>query len=225
MSIRGGSSQTHLAELTGDSSNRILVSVPADGSAALVVSSEGHDQVIDLLTGERQEDDVAAAFYREDRVQEPHHTFPAAVESIPVLYGGDEDSEIAASVSFQATALTLTAWTKEERLGRARSAWLEMDWNCETTIETSVPGLVEEAAFSATASLTVDDKTTTDELHADKLSFSPEQHHGGAHPRRRSPRRDTTRDGQHERGFTVEFDGCGVPTATDPSSAEFTRRS
>src|SRR5699024_12489134 len=64
LSIRAGGSQTHLAELDLEDSTRILVSVPQDGSAALVVSSEGHDQLVDLLTGERQDDDVAAAYYR-----------------------------------------------------------------------------------------------------------------------------------------------------------------
>lgn len=173
ISLRAGGSQSHLAEITRDYSNRILVSVPEDGSAALVVSSEGHDQVVDLLTGEREEDDVAAAYYRDDRVQEPHHTFPVSIESIPVLYGGNADSEIDATVSFQATALTLTAWTERNGWAEPGGAWLEMDWNCETTIETSVPELVKAGSFSATASLTVDDETTTDEVHADKLILSP----------------------------------------------------
>ena len=174
VSIRGGSSQTHLAELTGDTSSRYLLSVPADGSAVLVVSSEGHDQVIDLLTGERQADDVAAAFYREGRVQEPHHTFPAEVKAIPVLYSGEEDSEIAASVSFQATTLTLTAWTKEEGWAEAGSAWL-LCWT-GTARPLSTPrcrGFVDVKGYSATASVTVDGKATTDEFHADKLSFAP----------------------------------------------------
>ncbi|MGP9538078.1 hypothetical protein ACT3SP_08700 [Brachybacterium sp. AOP43-C2-M15] len=173
ISIRAGGSQSHLAEITSDYSSRILVSVPEDGSAALVVSSEGHDQVVDLLTGERQEDDIAAAYYREDRVQEPHHTFPVSIEPIPVLYGGDADSEIDATVSFQATTLTLTAWTEGNGWAEPGGAWLEMAWKCETTIETSLPGLVKAGSFSATASLTVADETTTDEVHADKLNLSP----------------------------------------------------
>src|SRR5699024_12833921 len=61
LSIRAGGPQTHLAELDLEDSTRTLVSVPQDGCAALVVSSEGHDQPGDLLTGERQDDDVAAA--------------------------------------------------------------------------------------------------------------------------------------------------------------------
>ena len=173
ISLRAGGSQSHLAEITSDYSNRILVSVPEDGSSALVVSSEGHDQVVDLLTGERQEDDVAAAYYREDRVQEPHHTFPVSIEPIPVLYGGDADSEVDATVSFQATALMLTAWTEGKGWAEPGGAWLEMDWNCETTIETSVPGIVKAGSFTATASVTVDEETTTDEVHADKLILSP----------------------------------------------------
>src|SRR5699024_706451 len=113
LSTRPGGWQPHLAELDLEDSTRILVSVPQDGSAALVVSSEGHDQLVDLLTGERQDDDVAAAYYRADRVQEPHHTFPVSVEPFPVLYDGEPDDDIDATVSFQATTLTLTAWTEE----------------------------------------------------------------------------------------------------------------
>src|SRR5699024_10480125 len=91
LSVRGGGSQTHLAEIDAKYTDRILLSVPEDGSAVLVVSSEGHDQLVDLLTGERQGDDVAAVYYREDRVQEPHHTFPVSVDPFPVLYGGEAD--------------------------------------------------------------------------------------------------------------------------------------
>src|SRR5699024_6123186 len=61
LSVRAGGSQTHLAEIDGKYTDRILLSVPEDGSAVLVVSSEGHDQLVDLLTGERQGDDVAAS--------------------------------------------------------------------------------------------------------------------------------------------------------------------
>src|SRR5699024_8040627 len=38
LSIRAGGSQTHLAEIDGGYENRVLVSVPEDGSAMLVVS-------------------------------------------------------------------------------------------------------------------------------------------------------------------------------------------
>ncbi|MGO2774240.1 MAG: hypothetical protein ACTIB2_12660 [Brachybacterium tyrofermentans] len=209
VSIRGGSSQTHLAELTGDTSSRYLLSVPADGSAVLVVSSEGHDQVIDLLTGERQADDVAAAFYREGRVQEPHHTFPAEVKAIPVLYSGEEDSEIAASVSFQATTLTLTAWTKEEGWAEAGSAWLVLDWNSEASLDTEVQGLVDVKGYSATASVTVDGKATTDEFHADKLSFAPSSTKEARALTAAVPVGTTSVTVGMSGGFSIEFDGMG----------------
>ena len=170
---RAGGSQTHLAELDLEDSTRILVSVPQDGSAALVVSSEGHDQLVDLLTGERQDDDVAAAYYRADRVQEPHHTFPVSVEPFPVLYDGEPDDDIDATVSFQATTLTLTAWTEETGWAEPGGAWLVMDWSSEITVDTSIPGLVEAGSYSAVASVTVDGETTTDEVHADELLLSP----------------------------------------------------
>ncbi|MDN6330095.1 MAG: hypothetical protein L0J84_12235, partial [Brachybacterium sp.] len=133
VSIRAGGSQSHLAELDGDYSDRILLSVPEDGSAVLVVSSEGHDQLVDLLTGERRDDDVAAVYYREGRVQEPHHTFPASVDPFPVLYDGEADHDIDATVSFQATTLTLTAWTADTGWAEPGGAWLVMDWSSEIT--------------------------------------------------------------------------------------------
>lgn len=44
---------------------RVLVSVPADDpEASLVVSSAGHDQHVDLATGERKPDPVADTYYR-----------------------------------------------------------------------------------------------------------------------------------------------------------------
>src|SRR5699024_7255292 len=47
LAFGGGGSQTHLVEIVGRHAGRILLSVPEDGSAVLVVSSEGHGQVVD----------------------------------------------------------------------------------------------------------------------------------------------------------------------------------
>src|SRR5699024_660769 len=110
---------------------------------------------------------------RADRVQEPHHTFPVSVEPFPVLYDGEPDDDIDATVSFQATTLTLTAWTEETGWAEPGGAWLVMDWSSEITVDTSTPGLVEAGSYSAVASVTVDGETTTDEVHADELLLSP----------------------------------------------------
>lgn len=173
LSVRAGGSQTHLAEIDGEYSNRILLSLPEDGSAVLVVSCEGHDQLVDLLTGERQGDDVAAVYYRQGRVQEPHHTFPVSVDPFPVLYGGAADHDIEAAVSFQATTLALTAWTADTGWAEPGGAWLVMDWSSEITIDTETPGLVEAGAYTAIASVTVDGEATTQEVHLDDLMLSP----------------------------------------------------
>ncbi|GAA4520481.1 hypothetical protein GCM10023160_05840 [Brachybacterium paraconglomeratum] len=172
ISISMGGSQTHLAEIDGEYSTRNLISVPKDGSASLVVSSEGHDQMVDLLTGERQADEVAAAYYRSDRVQEPHHTFPLSVDPFPVLYSDDADSEVTTTTSFQAATLGLTAWTETTGWADPGSAWLVMEWSSAITISTEIPGLVRATDYSAAASVTVDGETTTDEIHEDKLNLN-----------------------------------------------------
>lgn len=173
LTISARGSQAHLAEIDGDYSARVLISVPEDGSASLVVSSEGHDQMVDLLTGERQDDPVAAVYYRSDRVQEPHHTFPVSVDPFPVLYDGEADSETTTTTSFQATALELTAWTEKNGWAEPGGAWLVMTWQSEITVDTEIPGLIKATGFSATATVTVDGESTTDEVHDDDLMLSP----------------------------------------------------
>ncbi|MGP9844007.1 hypothetical protein [Brachybacterium sp. 107] len=173
LTISARGSQAHLAEIDGDYSARVLISVPKDGSASLVVSSEGHNQMVDLLTGERQDDPVAAVYYRSDRVQEPHHTFPVSVDPFPVLYDGEADSETTTTTSFQATTLELTAWTEKNGWAEPGGAWLVMTWQSEITIDTEIPGLIKATGFSATATVTVDGESTTDEVHDDDLMLSP----------------------------------------------------
>src|SRR5699024_5437013 len=124
LSVRAAGSQAHLAEIDGKYTDRILLSVPEDGSAVLVVSSEGHDQLVVMLTGEPQGEDVAGVYYREDRVQEPHRPFRVSVDPFPVLYGGEADYEIGAAVSFQAPTLGLTAWTADTGWAEPGGAWL-----------------------------------------------------------------------------------------------------
>lgn len=173
LSLSATGTQTHLAEITRSYEERFLLSVPEDGSGRLIVSSEGHDQVVDLFTGEREEDEVAAAYYRGDRVQEPHHTFPVPVDPYPVLYDGKEDSEIVPEVSFQATTLTLTAWTKEKGWAEPGRAWLVLDWISECSLATEVPGLVDVGEYAAVATVDVDGETTTDKITLDKVLYAP----------------------------------------------------
>jgi hypothetical protein len=171
ISIRAGGAQTHLAEIDGGYENRLLVSVPQDGSAMLVISCDGHDQLVDLLTGERQEDDVAAAYYREGRVQEPHHTFPIQVDSIPVLRKGAADGEVTSEVALQAETLTLTAWTPENGWAEPGGAWLVLGWSSSIGLTSLRTGLVSTNGYTVTASLTVDGETTTDEISEDRVPF------------------------------------------------------
>lgn len=173
LSIRAGGSQTHLAELGRSYENRVLLSVPEDGSAVLVISCDGHDQLVDLLTGERQEDDVAAAFYLDGRVQEPHHTFPVSVDPFPVLYGGDDDRDITSEVTLKAVGLSLTAWTEQTGWAEAGGALLVLDWTSAVSIISDLPGIVRTEGYTVTASVTAGDETATDEIRSEKIPFGP----------------------------------------------------
>lgn len=173
LSIRASGSQSHLAELTGRYEDRILVSVPEDGSGVLVVSCEGHDQLLDLSTGEREEDEIAAAYYRSNRIQELHHTFPVSVKSIPVLYGGGADSEITPEISLRATSLSLTAWTKQTGWADAGGAWLVLNWTSECGIATEVPGVVDKKEYSAVATMEAGGESSTDKVTRDSVNFAP----------------------------------------------------
>ncbi|WP_029088353.1 hypothetical protein [Brevibacterium album] len=170
LSIRAGGAQNHLQPLGSQADHRILVSAPEDGSTHFVVSSEGHDQYVDVLTGERQEDDVAAAYYRPVTTQEPHHTFPVDDSEFTVLYNGSEDGEGTVSYDLQVASASLTAWTQDGGWAAPGEAWLAVDWNYEAEAGGGSGAFgIEELAVKL--SVDVDGTVTEDESNYQSGSF------------------------------------------------------
>ena len=130
ISLKINGTQTHLSELASEYNDRILVSVPRDGSAQLVVSSDGHDQFVDLLTGERAEDPVTATYYRDVTRQEPHHVLRIASSEFPVLvdWGEVEESVNTVTYDVQIDAVELSAWQPDDGWAPEGRAWAVIDW-------------------------------------------------------------------------------------------------
>lgn len=132
LSLHDGASQTHLHELDVDQSHRILISVPEQDSSQLVVSSDGHDQFVDLLTGERNDDDeIAAGYYREVTQQDLNHTFQIDTDPVEVVDtdGRRDPDNIPLNYHVHASSIQLTAWTEEDGWASAGEAWLVADWD------------------------------------------------------------------------------------------------
>lgn len=167
LSIRAGGAQEHLHTLDGEQDHRILVSAAEDGTTQLVVSSEGHDQSVDVLTGERTEDDVAAAYYLPTPRQEPHHAFPIDDDLFPTKATTRPAEDVTTSYSFQVDAAMLSAWTVKDGWAEPGEAWLVVDWKYEVTADHPViPGSIER--FDAALAIKVGDEVTEDKVHDEK---------------------------------------------------------
>lgn len=167
LSVTIGGSQKHLGELLDTETLRLLASVPDDGSVQLVVSSEGHDQNFDLLTGERAEDDVAAAYYRSGALQEPHHTIKVDSTSLPTDSGTGPEDDVVTDFSFDVESAMLTAWNEEGGWAEPGTAWLGVTWAYD--LRTNENGhLTQFKSLNAVASIDVDGEVTTDQFHADR---------------------------------------------------------
>lgn len=129
LSLKINGTQTHLSEFGYSDDNRVLVSVPTDGSAQLVVSSDGHDQFVDLLTGERAEDPITATYYRDVTRQEPHHVLKIDSSTFPTWLDWLEE-EIVDTVSYdvQIDSVELTPWQPEKGWAPEGRVWAAIDW-------------------------------------------------------------------------------------------------
>lgn len=165
VSISVNGTQKHLRDLVQQEDISFLMSVPEDGSGQLVVSSEGHDQVVDLLSGERQEDEVAAAYYRPSAVQEPHHKLTIDSLSFPMVDGSGPDSPITTAFSFQIASASLTAWTKDGGWAEPGMAWLVVVWSYDVALETEGYYDTNIEEITSTLSIDVDGEVTTDDIH------------------------------------------------------------
>lgn len=166
LSLVAGGSQSHLAALEDEQEFRMLISAADDGSTQLVVSSEGHDQFVDVLTGERVDDDVAAAYYLPTTRQEPHHTFPIDEASLPIKSHSSAEEDLVVDYAFQVASASLVAWTADGGWAQSGEAWLVVDWNYEVLAEHPVmPGSIE--TLSAALSMDVGGEVTKDEVFAE----------------------------------------------------------
>jgi hypothetical protein len=165
LSISIGGAQTHLADLTDGYTNRLLVSAAQDGTTTLVVSCEGHDQMIDVATGERADDPVTTVYYRSTTMQEPHHTFTIDPQDFAIKTSYGDDETVTVDLSYQITALSLVAWVKDKGWAEEGKAWLQVEWtstNKVTNTNNMDAGEIKE--ISANLAVTVDGETTEDEL-------------------------------------------------------------
>lgn len=129
LSISIDGSQRHIATLGDESVVRLLVSLPEDGGTRLVVASDGHDQFVDVLTGEREEDDVAAAYYRDKAVQEPHHVIKAPALTFPTKTHSGPYEDLVTDFAFTIKSARLTAWNSADGWAAPGEAWLEVSWS------------------------------------------------------------------------------------------------
>ena len=166
--------QIHLAELSTQSQARYLVSVPADGSAKFVVSSDGHDQFIDLLTGEREDDPIADVYYRDVIRQEPHHKFQIPTTKLGATYS-DQTGTADISYDFRLASAELTPWQPDEGWAEEGRAWLALDWEYAVDNGTSdgFYGLLDVDQFTGNMVVEVGDESSelTQTAQRESLNF------------------------------------------------------
>ena len=127
VAISDGGAQDHLFDLGNQQEFRVLVS--ASEEAQLVVSSDGHDQHVDIRTGEREADEVAAGYYREITQQDPSHTFPIEDGSLPMLDRNDEATDAyEADYDFHISSVRLVGWDEENGWASEGGTWLQVDY-------------------------------------------------------------------------------------------------
>lgn len=164
LSFEAGGSQLELQELDDQDQTRILLSVPEDGSGRLIVSSEGHDQYLDVLTGERDEDDeVAAGYYRQVTRQEPNHTFAIDDAVFPTDFNGDPDDDVIIDSRVQISSVSLTGWSQEGGWAAPGEAWLNIAWDYEFDADTD-SGSGADRVSEVTATLAVTTASGSEEV-------------------------------------------------------------
>ena len=103
-----------------------IASVPAEGDASLVVSQAGHDQTVDLTTGERTPDDIAAAYYRDTTHADIEETLqiPTGHLELTGAHSGDTTKEVALNVDL--SDAQIGAWDPEEGWAEPDTAWMHL---------------------------------------------------------------------------------------------------
>ena len=117
-----------------------------------------------MLTGERADDEVAAAYYLPTTRQEPHHTFPIDDGALPTKSGTTPEEDVTTTYSFQIDAATLTAWTASDGWADPGQAWLVVDWTYTVTAAHPViSGRIDR--FDAALEVTAGDEVVEDTVH------------------------------------------------------------
>lgn len=178
LALEAAGQRNHIDALDSQETYRMLISAPQDSSTQFVIASEGHDQRIDVLTGERIVDpqDPAAAYYREVTVQDLNHAFQIDDRNIAVstVRGSDE---IPLSQDPRINTVTLTAWTEESGWADEGQAWLLVDWELELDGHSGATRRVLVEDVDMTLKVDLGGETLTDNVKdpADKARFSHEQ--------------------------------------------------
>lgn len=165
VALASDGSQEHLVDLGGEQELRILISVPRE--AQLVVSCDGHDQYMDALSGEREDDEVAAGYYRDVTGQDVNHTFPT--ETVDLAITSERGSQEGV-VNFDAhvSSANLAGWAEGEGWASEGEAWLVVEWNYEAGLEDYPMGVdIEEAWFTLSAA--AKGETYSQEEHAESV--------------------------------------------------------
>lgn len=176
LALNAEGQQEHLSDLDGEESFRFLISVPEDDGAELVIASEGHDQFVDVLTGERQADaqDPAATYYRDITNQDLNHAFPIPSDSVLIekTEGHPDEEEAPVDYNLRVNSAELTAWSPEDGWAAPGEGWLAIDWSYD--IET-------ELVFNWIRSDLEDlDLTMSAELSDETLEFNTKNAGGGS---------------------------------------------
>lgn len=139
-----------LPKLDEDGHRTYLMSLPAEGTAELVVTQDGHEQRLDLSTGKRTADDVAAAYYREKtdpvEINEPL-AFPDSTVTVGGS-GGSNEYDDTVKLTTELADAQLTPWTKEKGWADEGTAWLLIDGEAGIEPEGSLTSSTAKITYS-----------------------------------------------------------------------------
>ena len=137
-----------LPKLDEDGHRTYLMSLPAEGTAELVVTQDGHEQRLDLNTGKRTADDVAAAYYREKtdpvEINEPL-AFP---DSTVTVEGSISEDDYTVKLTTELAEAQLTPWTEEKGWADNGTAWLLIDGKAGIEPEASLTPSTAKITYS-----------------------------------------------------------------------------
>lgn len=142
-----------LPKLDEDGHRTYLMSLPAEGTAELVVTQDGHEQRLDLSTGKRTADNVTATYYRE-KTKPVEINEPLAFPDSTVTVGGSgtaNEYDYKVKLTTELAEAQLTPWTKEKGWADANTAWLLIDGKAGIEPEASLTPSTAKFTYSLAA--------------------------------------------------------------------------